>query len=173
MTADPNSTPITNATCCFHGVAPTSWPVLRSCRLSLEMVATPNTMAAVNRVNATSACTCESSVSPKVPLMRIAAISTTRMSTPEIGLLDDPMSTGHVTADRRHRQTDDEDEKDAHRDDSGGAAVQDGIVREIQHERDRNSSSTRMVPTMVTGMSRSVSQPRCLHVGRGSTASPR
>ncbi len=43
MTSEPNTTPITSATCCFHGVAPTSWPVLRSWRLSLEIVATPNT----------------------------------------------------------------------------------------------------------------------------------
>ena len=40
ITSDPKTTPMTRATCCFHGVAPTSWPVLRSCRLSLEMVAT-------------------------------------------------------------------------------------------------------------------------------------
>ena len=43
-TSAPKHTPITSATCCFHGVAPTSWPVLRSCRLSFEIVATPKTM---------------------------------------------------------------------------------------------------------------------------------
>ncbi|COZ66880.1 Uncharacterised protein [Mycobacterium tuberculosis] len=50
ITTDPTSTPMISATCCFHGVAPTSWPVLRSCRLSLEIVATPKTNAAVNTV---------------------------------------------------------------------------------------------------------------------------
>ena len=39
MTSEPKITPKTSATCCRHGVAPTSWPVFRSCRLSLEMVA--------------------------------------------------------------------------------------------------------------------------------------
>ena len=48
ITSAPKTTPMTRATCCFHGVAPTSWPVLRSCRLSLEMVATENTTAVVN-----------------------------------------------------------------------------------------------------------------------------
>ena len=44
---EPKTTPMTSATCCFQGVAPTSWPVLRSCRLSLEIVATLNTIAVV------------------------------------------------------------------------------------------------------------------------------
>ena len=44
ITRLPKTTPMTSATCCFHGVAPTSSPVFRSWRLSLEMVATPNTM---------------------------------------------------------------------------------------------------------------------------------
>ena len=35
------------ATCCFQGVPPIRWPVLRSCRLSLEIVATLNTIAVV------------------------------------------------------------------------------------------------------------------------------
>lgn len=92
MIADPNATPITNATCCFHGVAPTSWPVLRSCRLSLEMVATPKVMAAANSVNATSAVDCPLSARPKTTLINTAAMRTVRMPTPEIGLFDEPIS---------------------------------------------------------------------------------
>lgn len=30
-------TPTMSMTCCFQGVAPTMWPVLRSCMLSPEM----------------------------------------------------------------------------------------------------------------------------------------
>jgi len=48
ITSEPKITPMISATCCFHGVAPTSWPVLRSCRLSLEMVAIEKTIAVVN-----------------------------------------------------------------------------------------------------------------------------
>ena len=44
MMSEPNTTPIRSATCCFHGVAPTNWPVFKSWRLSFEIVATPNTM---------------------------------------------------------------------------------------------------------------------------------
>ncbi len=33
-------TPMISATCCFQGVASTSWPVLRSCRLLFAIVAT-------------------------------------------------------------------------------------------------------------------------------------
>ncbi len=64
MTADPKMTPMISATCCFHGVAPTSWPVLRSCRLSLEMVATPKITADTNSVKAISAVFWASSASP-------------------------------------------------------------------------------------------------------------
>ena len=30
ITSEPKITPMTSATCCLHGVAPTSWPVFRS-----------------------------------------------------------------------------------------------------------------------------------------------
>src|SRR5580658_7605646 len=56
MITAPARTPSTRATCCFHGVASTSWPVFRSCRLLFAMVATANTMAVTNKANATSAC---------------------------------------------------------------------------------------------------------------------
>ena len=50
MISAPKTTPMTSATCCFHGVAPTSWPVLRSCRLSFAIVAMQKTTAEVNSV---------------------------------------------------------------------------------------------------------------------------
>ena len=50
MTIAPKTTPMINATCCFHGVESTSCPVLRSCRLSLEIDAMLKTTALVNRV---------------------------------------------------------------------------------------------------------------------------
>ena len=91
MTSAPNITPSTSATCCRHGVAPTSWPVLRSWRLLFEIVATPNTTAVTNSAKATS------------DLDRVAAgvreqhredqrnADTDRMPTPEIGLFDAPI----------------------------------------------------------------------------------
>ena len=91
MIAEPNSTPMISATCCFHGVAPTIWPVLRSCRLSFEMVAIPNTTAAVNSVNATSASGLDWDSVPVMALMSRAAESTTMMPTPEIGEFEAPI----------------------------------------------------------------------------------
>ena len=44
-----------SATCWRQGVASTSWPVLRSCRLSLEIVATLSSTAVTKSANATSA----------------------------------------------------------------------------------------------------------------------
>ena len=49
MTTAPASTPTISAACCFHGVASTSWPVFRSCRLSLAMVATLSSTAVTKR----------------------------------------------------------------------------------------------------------------------------
>ena len=48
MIAAPAMTPMTSATCCFQGVASTSWPVFRSCRLLLAMAATANTTEVTN-----------------------------------------------------------------------------------------------------------------------------
>ena len=50
MTTEPKRTPIMRATCCFQGVAPTSWPVFKSWRLSFEIVAMPKIMAAEKSV---------------------------------------------------------------------------------------------------------------------------
>ena len=43
ITSEPAMTPMISATCCFQGVASTSWPVFRSCKLSFEIVAMPKT----------------------------------------------------------------------------------------------------------------------------------
>src|SRR3954467_3952733 len=40
MTIAPAMTPMMSATCCFHGVASTSWPVFKSCKLLLAIAAT-------------------------------------------------------------------------------------------------------------------------------------
>src|SRR5881394_1293772 len=45
----PAITPIIKAACCFHGVASTSCPVFRSCKLLLAIAATLKTTAVVNR----------------------------------------------------------------------------------------------------------------------------
>ena len=55
ITTDPASTPMISATCCFHGVASTSWPVLRSCRLSLATTETASSTAVTNSAKAISA----------------------------------------------------------------------------------------------------------------------
>ena len=90
MMREPKSTPMTKATCCFQGVAPTSWPVLRSWRLSLEIVAIPKTMAVVNKVKATSVAVSAGSWEPTTDTIR-AAVMATKMPTPEIGLLEAPI----------------------------------------------------------------------------------
>ncbi len=55
MITAPASTPTISAICCAQGAAPTSWPVFRSCRLSLEVVAAAKTMESVNSAKAISA----------------------------------------------------------------------------------------------------------------------
>ena len=44
-----------SATCCFHGVASTSWPVFRSCRLLFAIAATLKITAVVKSAKAMSA----------------------------------------------------------------------------------------------------------------------
>ena len=71
------------------GVAPTSWPVFRSWRLSFEMVAIENTIAIVNSAYAVSAWRRrDRSVEQR---QQHAAPSTARMPTPDTGLFDAPM----------------------------------------------------------------------------------
>ena len=84
-------TPTMSAICCRIGEAPTSCPVLRSCRLSLEIVAHANTIAVTNSAKAISACELSGEGERKVA--RIVAKETIdRIPTPEMGLFDAPMS---------------------------------------------------------------------------------
>lgn len=91
MTSAPITTPITSATCWRHGVASTSCPVLRSCRLSFEIVATQSSTAVTKSAYATSC------VAPDRPLLfAIASTSkeapnTAKIASPETGLFDDPI----------------------------------------------------------------------------------
>ena len=80
-----------SAICWRIGDAPTSWPVLRSCRLSFEIVAQANTIDVMNSANATSAV--RLSAVGGTATTRIDAQSTIdRMPMPEIGLFDAPIS---------------------------------------------------------------------------------
>ena len=81
-----------SATCCRHGVAPTSWPVLRSCRLSLAMVATPKMIAVTNKAKATRLCDASTPISRPKMATRISEMpSTVRMPTPDTGLFEAPI----------------------------------------------------------------------------------
>ena len=79
-------TPTSCISCCFHGVAPTILPVLRSCRLSPPIAAAQHTTAPI-RIAA--AAPLDESTSKKViinnELNNIVAIVT-----PDIGLFEDP-----------------------------------------------------------------------------------
>ena len=91
MITAPKTTPSTSATCCRHGVASTSWPVFKSCRLLFEIVATPNTTAVTNNAKATSDLDASPLACGKI-MARISEMPTTdRMPTPEIGLFDAPI----------------------------------------------------------------------------------
>ena len=87
--------PINKATCCFHGVAPTSKPVFKSCKLSLEIAAILVITLVIKIANA---------VASKVPYSelnkpaRLPNANTTREETmipkipiPEIGLEEVPI----------------------------------------------------------------------------------
>ena len=91
MTSAPNTTPRTSATCWRHGVASTSWPVFRSWRLLLEMVATPKMMAVTNKAKATSDLVASPLACGKSAARISEMPSTERMPTPEIGLFDAPI----------------------------------------------------------------------------------
>ena len=92
MTIAPKITPRTSENCCRQGVAPTSWPVFKSWRLSLEIVATPNTTDVTNKAKATSAWVASGPAPGKSKARMIAIPSTERIPTPEMGLFDAPMS---------------------------------------------------------------------------------
>ena len=90
MTAAPAPTPTISAICWRIGEAPTSWPVLRSCRLSFEIVAHAKTIAVMNSANATSAGRV-ASVGVTAITSSDAQITIDRIPTPEIGLFDAPI----------------------------------------------------------------------------------
>ena len=82
-----------SATCCFHGVASTSCPVLRSCRLLFAIAATLKTTAVVKSAKAISALIASGPTYGFTPRTRSnAAPITTRIPMPESGLLDEPIS---------------------------------------------------------------------------------
>src|SRR5215813_6076847 len=87
MTAAPAPTPTMSAICCRIGDAPTSCPVLRSCKLSFEIVAHANTIAVMKRAKATRAGRVVS-VGGTAITNADAHRTTDRMPTPEIGLFD-------------------------------------------------------------------------------------
>jgi hypothetical protein len=80
--------PTINMTCCFHGVAPTSQPVLRSCRLSPAMAAAHATTAPMRMAAAAPF----PPASPNTTRRRSEANRRVAMVTPETGLLDEPTS---------------------------------------------------------------------------------
>src|SRR4029077_195544 len=87
MTDAPAATPTIRAICCRIGDAPTSWPVLRSCKLSFEIVAQANTIAVMKSEKATNgACVC--AVGATTSTTSDAQITIDRMPTPEIGLFE-------------------------------------------------------------------------------------
>ena len=83
---------MTSATCCFQGVASTSCPVLRSCRLLFAIAATLKMTAVVKRANAIRALFASGETYGFTPRTSSnAAPITTRMPMPESGLLDEPI----------------------------------------------------------------------------------
>src|SRR4051812_18193691 len=91
ITDAPAATPTIRATRCRIGDAPTSWPVLRSWRLSLEIVAQANTIAVMNSEKATSAGRV-SAVGGTTMTSTDAQMTIERIPTPEIGLFDAPIN---------------------------------------------------------------------------------
>ena len=81
-----------SAICWRIGDAPTSWPVLRSCRLSFEIVAQANTIAVTNSAKATSAGRVSARRRHGERRASTRRCTIERMPTPEIGLFDAPMS---------------------------------------------------------------------------------
>src|SRR5580698_4190073 len=92
MTSDPTMTPASNATCCFQGVAPTSWPVFKSCKLSFAIVATHNRIAVTNNEYATSACPSATTFEPASASSNNDAPITARIAKPETGLFEEPIN---------------------------------------------------------------------------------
>src|SRR4029434_5183016 len=93
MTNEPAMTPKINATCCFHGVASTNCPVLRSCKLLLAIAATLKITAVVKSANAISALLASGDTYGFTPITSSnAAPITTKMPMPDNGLFDEPIN---------------------------------------------------------------------------------
>ena len=86
MIALPTRVPAISAHCWRAGVAPTSWPVLRSCRLSLEIVALASTAEVMKRASGTAMAVAPAGIASSASEERLTA----RMAMPEIGLEDEP-----------------------------------------------------------------------------------
>src|SRR5215468_7786939 len=92
MTNAPAITPKMSATCCFHGVASTSCPVLRSCKLLLAIAATLITTAVVKSANAMSDLLASGPTYGFTPMTSSnAAPITTKMPMPDNGLFEEPI----------------------------------------------------------------------------------
>src|ERR1700747_3427562 len=93
ITTAPAKTPTTKEACCRQGVAFTSWPVFKSCRLSFDMVGTEKTIAVTNNEKATRA---DDPADPRstwaINIITNEAPMTAKMPTPERGLLEKQMS---------------------------------------------------------------------------------
>src|SRR5512132_19741 len=93
MTNAPAMTPKIKATCCFHGVASTSCPVLRSCKLLLAIAATLKITAVVKSANAISALLASGDTYGFTPITSSnAAPITTKMPMPDNGLFEEPIN---------------------------------------------------------------------------------
>ena len=92
MTRAPATTPTIRAVCCRQGVAWTSWPVFRSCRLSLAMTATAKTIAVTIRAKAITDGSAGRPASCSTPSISREAMTMARMPTPDTGLFEEPIS---------------------------------------------------------------------------------
>src|SRR6201984_3866051 len=94
ITTAPAKTPTTKEACCRQGVAFTSWPVFKSCRLSFDMVGTEKTIAVTNNEKATRA---DDPAEPRsiwaTNIITNEAPITAKIQTPESGLLEEPVNT--------------------------------------------------------------------------------
>ena len=94
MTSAPTTQPMISATCCRQGVACTSQPVFRSCRLSLETEATATTAVPEKRVRATMNWRLASSANmledSPISSSTSETMTTEMMPMPEMGLDDEP-----------------------------------------------------------------------------------
>ncbi len=85
--AAPASEPMASITCCRQGVAPTSWPALRSCKLSPATEAALHTTAPISTTATAPMRACSA---PSIHSSTSEANRMVQMVMPETGLLDEP-----------------------------------------------------------------------------------